>query len=176
MVYYLANSYSNFLFRKTFKLQFMKLNIFFSASIFLIISQFCIAQEGVQLTQTHTVYNGQFQSLSQDNLGLITSFQFQARFAAHLVTDNQSNFFLLNLSLLNGEFEKEYFIKEIYNAQLFFQHGHGLPADRGWLITDSNSLPENAITMLTNLLANVKLVSDQMSESEKSAWLLSQRN
>ena len=154
----------------------MKLNIFFTSAIFLLITVFCQAQGGVQSTQNSTVYNGQFQSLSQDNSMLITSFQFEGRFAAHVVTDNESNFFLLDLSVLNGEFEKAYFIKEIYNNQLFLQHGHGLPTNRGWIKTESSSLPENVITMLTNLLANVKLVSGQMSELEKSTWLTSQTN
>ena len=154
----------------------MKLNIFFSSTIFLIISQCCIAQGGVQSTDNSIVYNGQFQSLSQDKSVLISSYQFEGSFAVHLVTDDESNFFLLDLSVLNGEFEKAYFIKEIYNNQLFLQHGHGLPTNRGWIKTDSSSLPENVITMLTNLLANVKLVSSQMSELEKSTWLTSQTN
>jgi hypothetical protein len=154
----------------------MKLNIFFSSTIFLIISQCCLAQDAVQTIQNSIVYNGQFQTLSQDNSGLINSFQFEGRFAVHLVTDNESNFFLLDLSVLNGEFEQTYFIKEIYNNQLFLQHGHGLPTNRGWIKTESSSLPENVITMLTNLLANVKLVSSQMSELEKSTWLTSQTN
>ncbi len=96
----------------------MKLNIFFSITIFLFLSQFALAQEGVQVDQKPSIYNGQFQSLSQDNKVLISSFQFEGKFAAHLVTDDQSNFFLLDLSLLNGEFEKVYFIKEVYKNQL----------------------------------------------------------
>ena len=104
------------------------------------------------------------------------SFQFEGKFAAHLVTDDHSNFFLLDLSLLNGEFEKVYFIKEVYKNQLFIQHGHGMPADKGWVITDTKTVPENVIKMLTNLLASVKLVSSGMSESEKKSWLISQTN
>jgi hypothetical protein len=154
----------------------MKLNIFFSITIFLFLSQFALSQESVQVNQKPSIYNGQFQSLSQDNIGSISSFQFEGKFAAHLVTDDHSNFFLLDLSLLNGEFEKEYFMKEIYKKQLFIQHGHGMPVGKAWVIVDTKILPENIIIMLNNLLANVKLVSSGMSESDKNSWLISRTN
>jgi hypothetical protein len=154
----------------------MKLNLLCSLGIFLFLSQFALAQDGLQVIQKNTIYKGQFHSLNQDNIALISSFQFDGNFAVHLVTDDQSNFFLLDLSLLYGEFERQYFIRELYKNQLFIQHGHGMPAGKAWVITDTKTVPENVIIMLTNLLANVKLVSGQMSESDKNIWLISQTN
>lgn len=150
----------------------MKLNIFTFIGLTLLVVQSICAQS----SQKAIVINGRYESLQQDNIASISSFPFEGKFAVHLATDDQSNYFLLNLSLLNGEFERQYFIKEVYKNQLFIQYGHGMPVGKAWLLTDTKTLPEDVITMLTNLLANVKSVSATMSESEKNTWLSSPTN
>jgi hypothetical protein len=153
----------------------MKRNLLCLLGLFLFLALPAFAQGESKSLQKNMAYKGQFESLSQENIPLISSFQFGGSFAVHLVSDDQSNFFLLNLSLLSDEFENKYFIKEVYKSQLFIQYGHGLPSDKAWIVTDNKMLPENVITSLINLLSNVKSVSATMSESDKNQWLLSQK-
>lgn len=137
------------------------------------------AQSQTQISKTEKdliIYLGQFPSLAQDNIDSIASFQFGDNFAVHLVTDDQSNFFLLDLSLLNGEFERNYFIKEVYKNQLFIQFSHGMPADRAWVIADSKIASQNVITLLADFFSYVKSMSGKMTASEKEIWLATQTN
>ncbi len=152
----------------------MKRNLLCLLGLFLFLALPAFAQGESKSFQKNMAYKGQFQSLSQDNIQLISSFQFEGSFAVHLVRDDKSHFFLLNLTLLNGEFENKYFINEVYKSQLFIQYSHGMPSDKAWIVTDNKMLPENVITSLMNLLSNVKSVSATMSESDKNECLLSQ--
>lgn len=153
----------------------MKRNLLCMLGLFLFLALPAFAQGDSKSLPKNMAYKGQFQSLSQDNIQLISSFQFEGSFAVHLVSDDKSHFFLLNLSLLNGEFENKYFINEVYKSQLFMQYSHGMPFDKAWIVTNNNMLPESVIATLINLLSNVKSVSGTLSESDKNEWLLSQK-
>jgi hypothetical protein len=151
----------------------MKHNLLALFVLLFFFAQPTFAQNTIKGQLVKTINDGRFQSLNQDNIDLITSYPFEGNFAVLLVTDERSNYFLLDLSLLNGEFENKYFVNEVYKNNLFIQHGHGMPVSKAWVIMDITILPENGIAMLTNILANVKSVSAGMSQIDKNAWLTS---
>jgi len=154
----------------------MKHNLLALLALLFFFTQPTSAQDTIKDQLVKTINDGRFQSLNQDNIGLITSYPFEGNFAVLLVTDEKSNYFLLDLSILNGEFENKYFVNEVYKNNLFMQYEHGMPASKAWVIMDTTILPGNGIAMLTNLLANVKSVSAGMSVIDKNAWLISPTN
>lgn len=150
----------------------MKQNLLARLALLFFFSQPTFAQDTIKDQLFKTINDGRFQSLNQDNIGLITSYSFEGNFAVLLVTDEISNYFLLDLSLLNGEFENKYFVNEVYKNNLFIQYEHGMPASKAWVLMDITILPANGIAMLTKLLADVKSVSASMSPLDKNAWLI----
>ena len=151
----------------------MKHNLLALLVLLFFCSQTTFAQNTIKDQLVITINDGRFESLNHDNINLITSYLFEGNFAVLLVTDKRSNYFLLDLTLLNGEFENKYFVNEVYKNNLFIQYDHGMPASKAWVIIDFTISPENGITMLTNLLANVKSVSAGMSAVDKNVWLIS---
>lgn len=149
----------------------MKHNLLALLVLLFFCKQTIVAQNTIKDQLVKTINDGRFESLNQDNISLIASYPFEGNFAVLLVTDKRSNYFLVDLSLLNGEFEKNYFINEVYKNNLFIQYSHGMPASKAWVIIDFAIAPENGITILTNLLANVKSVAAGMSVVDKNAWL-----
>lgn len=132
-------------------------------AFFLLVAIFCSGQEGLQEQQS---------VIPLESALYFDPDEFNGRFAVMALSDEDYDYYVTDLSRLNGRFERIYFLNLSYNDRRLVNIDPDIEKAQMWFKAHYQFQQKEMICLLDDFLQETIDISASWTESEKNSWMI----